>query len=1121
MAGGGPPVLRFDHLDRDDGLSQVSVVGAVQDRQGFVWIATQDGLNRFDGETIEVFVNDPDDPASLGDNLLGGLMLDSRGSLWLPGFAPGVLSRYDTYTERFETLRHDPDDPATLLNASINQLLEDGQGHVWAGTGGGGVQRIDPDSLEVTRLPPDPTVPGALGTGVINSLAIDAEGRLWVATPGGLHRTTTPLDAEDVRFRRYPSTVYTGQADSPLVEGFEGPGHGQINGIFADSRGNVWIGTAVGLARHRDDDRFDLWRHRPGDPGSFPPATGAFGFIEQPGDGGERPPRLWISTGVGVVRLALEAPEPLGERPLVTYAGARHRPALLPQAGISAAFVDHEGVLWIGTQGGGLLRYHAEDDVFDAYQHDPLDPKSLASDLVLNLSQSRDGTLWVGTSGKGIDRYSPPKHKFTLVRQRPGESDGLTNGMIFSLHVDSRGTLWVGTQEGGLHRYDHHHRRVVERYAFFPDDPDRNLGTHWVRALLEDSQGRFWVGTAGAGLVLLDRDAGRVAASWRQGTAPGLSNDFVLDLFEDSRGILWVSTAFGWNAFDPETETFTTWGPGNTPAELPNPFVRLTFEDREERLWVGTAGGLAHFDRDSGRFEVFRHDPSDPHSLGNDNVQDIYQDDAGQLWIATYGGGLNRFDPAAGRFEVFTRRDGLPSDVVYGMLPDHEGQLWLSTNYGLTRFDPASHSFDCYTADDGLQDNEFNGRAFFRAPDGELFFGGVGGFNRFYPERLERSSHVPPVVLTAFYRLDRRQRFDKALDQLDSVTVTHRDNLVAFEFATLDYALPEKTRYRYRLEGFDDDWIDAGNRRRAAYTNLDGGHYVFHVQGASGDGVWNEEGARLTLIVIPPPWKTWWAYLLYSLAGVGAILASARYYRREIENRRRRRELDHARRIQLSLLPEAPPDTGRHEIAVYMRTATEVGGDYYDFFPQGDGSLYAVAGDATGHGLSAGMMVSMTKSALKALPVEAPDALLSNLNQVVRAVNPERLNMALAVAHLGDGEIAYSSAAMPPAVIYRAAERKAEELLLPGLPLGGLARSRYQLRRFHQAPGDVLVMASDGLVDRLCADGCDGYAIIARTVEDNGHHGAHHILSALLDLGGTGDATELEDDVTILVIRRL
>lgn len=1095
----------------------------VQDRQGFLWIATQDGLNRFDGERIEVYVHDPDDANSPADNLLLGLYLDRGDRLWLLGLTPGVLSHYDTLRERFEPLYHDPDDPATLLNSTINQVGEDSHGRLWAGTAGAGLQRIDPVTGRVTRILPDPDDPAALAHGNINSLVFDTHGQLWVSTPAGLHRSTTPLDAERPRFHRYPSTLPPVEG-SGFVAGFEGPGHAQVNGLLADSTGTLWVATAGGMARLRDDDRFDLWRNRPGDPRSLP-APGVFGFVEDLGNGSGGPRRLWISTGAGLVRIDLtERPEDGKPLPLAHYDGARHRPGMLRRAGINAALVDHEGVLWIGTQGAGLLRYHAEDDVFDVYTNDPLDPRSLASDLIQVLFESRSGILWVGTPGHGVDRYSRPKHKFGLVRQRPGEPDGLADDMVFALHVDTRGTLWVGTQEGGLHRFDRHRRRVVERYALFPDQPARDLGGDWVRAVHEDSKGRFWVGTAGAGLALLDRDAGRVVKRWSQAAGADLSNDFIIDLFEDSRGMLWIATGFGWNGFDPETETITTYGvTGDVgiPGTLPVPFIRGTFEDRGGALWVATTGGLARFDRESEHFEVFRHDPADPTSLGNDNVQDVYQDEAGQLWIATYGGGLDRFDPATGRFEVFTRRDGLPSDVVYGVVPDNQGDLWLSTNYGLARFDPKQRGFECFTADDGLQDNEFNGRAFFRTAAGELFFGGVGGFNHFFPERLQRSAYVPPVVLTAFYRLDQRQHFDRALDQVEAVTVTHRDNLIAFEFAALDFALNEKTRYRYRLDGFDHDWIEAGNRRRAAYTNLDGDTYTFRVQGASGDGVWNREGASLKLIVIPPPWKTWWAYWLYSLAGVLAVLASAGYYRRELENRRRQRELDHARRIQLSLLPEAPPDTGRHEIAVYMRTATEVGGDYYDFFPQADGSLYAVAGDATGHGLSAGMMVSMTKSALKALPVESPENLLGKLNQVVRAVNPERLNMALAVAHLRDDEIAYSSAAMPPAVLYRAAEGRAEELLLPGLPLGGLAHSQYLLRRFEQAPGDVLVMASDGLLDRLCADGSDGYAIIARTVEENGQRNAHHILSALLELGGTADASELEDDVTVVVIRRL
>ena len=1123
VTAGGAPTIRFDHLDRSHGLSQVSVTDMVQDPRGFLWIATQDGLNRYDGLEIEVFVHDPDDPNSLADNLLTGLVQDTEDRLWILCQAPGLLTRYDPVTERFERFTHDPDDAGSLLPFGINNraVLDDGQGHLWLGTVGGGLQRLDKATGRVTRLLPDPLDVTALTTGFVTGLAVDGDGVLWVGTGGGLHRLDPPLDTPHPRFRRLP-------ASPPDAAGvtLEGPGHGTINSLLVDSEGVLWVSTPGGLARRRADGRFDHFGHRPDDPGSLPSAA-VLGLLDgrrATADGGTQG-SLWIATAVGMARFRPDTDD------FVSYLGTRHQPGAFARAGINDALVDRDGTLWIATQGLGLLRHDRHSDTFDAYTNDPLDPHSLASDLIGRLFESRSGILWVATGGRGIDRYSRPKHKFELVTQRAGDPEGLTDSMVFALREDSRGDLWVGTQEGGLHRFDGESRALADHYTLTPDDPDRDLGVGWVRTLFEDSEERFWVGTAGAGLLRLDRETGRIVERHRNnpGDPTSLTNDVVLHVFEDSRGRFFVSTAFGWNRFELATDdrpaVFARWFPRlGDPTALPGAFVRRTFEDRGGNLWVATGTGLGRYDEERNVFNTFRHDPRDPESLSHDTIQDLYQEVNGDLWIATYGGGLNRLpigdDPDADRFEVFTRKDGLPSDVIYGVVPDGEGHLWLSTNYGLSRFDPVARTFENFTADDGLQSNEFNGQAFFRSPSGELFFGGTGGFNRFRPDRIRRSSAVPPVVLTSFHRLDRPVRFDRALDQLDEVTVTHRDNLIAFEYAALDFALPEKTRYRYRLEGFDHDWIEAGSRRRAAYTNLDGGTYSFHVQGASGDGVWNTEGARLQLVVVPPPWKTWWAYLGYTFLALLAVFATVRHLQREAEHRRRSRELEHARRIQLSLLPESPPTMRGYDIAVFMRTATEVGGDYYDFFPQGDGSLYAVTGDATGHGLSAGMMVSMTKSALKALDVEAPDQLLTRLNRVVRAVNPERLNMALAVAHLRDGEVAYSSAAMPPAYVYRAKTGRVDEVLVPGLPLGGLDQSEYRLQVFEQQPGDVLVMASDGLIDRLCDRGLDGYALLAETVAEQGQQPAPQILTAVLALGETADAAEVEDDVTVLVVKR-
>ena len=321
------------------------------------------------------------------------------------------------------------------------------------------------------------------------------------------------------------------------------------------------------------------------------------------------------------------------------------------------------------------------------------------------------------------------------------------------------------------------------------------------------------------------------------------------------------------------------------------------YEDRAGTLWIGTdGGGLERFEPESGRFAHVRHDPEDPTSLSSDHAWAILEDQEGDLWIATQGGGLNRWRAAnrsIGRaiFERYTKSDGLLSDLVYGLLADDEGRLWLSTNRGLTRFDPRANSYRHYDEGHGLQSNEFNWGAELRTRDGEMLFGGVNGFNVFHPGRVQENAHVPQVALTELLKFNRPVDLGAPLSELRDIELSHRDWVVAFEFAALDYTAPEQNRYLHKLEGFDPDWVDSGRLRRATYTNLEPGNYTFHVKASNNDGVWNEEGVKLKIRALPPPWKTRWAYAAYTLAAAGVLLL---FYRGQAGKRERAAELARA-----------------------------------------------------------------------------------------------------------------------------------------------------------------------------------------------------------------------------------
>lgn len=1110
--------LRFDTVGRSEGLSQVSILAVLQDRRGFLWLGTQDGLNRYDGYGMTVFRHDPDDPASLSESWVNGLYEDRDGALWIVTRQPGVLNRFDPVTERFTRYLHDPEDPATLAPSPVNPsaLWDDGEGTLWIGTLGAGLLKLDRATGRVTRLPSgsrgEEEIPGRFVSALVESRA----GELWIGTfDAGLARRRPALPGSGERFEVF-------RHDPEAADGLS---HDRVVSITEDRAGNLWIGTGAGLDRFdRATGRFQGFRCTY----ALVPSSAALPRPVQE----DRRGRLWLVSEAGVGRLDPAAG---------TVVDYRHDPDVphgLGRGPVRALQVDRRGDVWVGTEGGGLSLYQPERDGFRVVRHRPGDRYGLSSDLVTTIFEDRSGLLWIGTTEGGLSKYGIQSNRFTHHASNPFDPQGLADDMVWALLEDRGGRLWVGTLNGGLHRLGPDREAVQTRFGRMPGTL-RDLGSDHVRSVLEDRRGRIWVGTFGAGLARLDPEGDRVEARFTHvpGGGSSLSSDSVYDLFEDRRGALWVGTVRGWNRLDPDTGVVTRFlhDPGD-PTSLPGDAVRTTYEGRDGTLWVGTEQGLGRFDPETGTFRTYRRDLRDPHGLGSDIVLDVHQDDAGFLWLATYGGGLERLDPETGRCRHFTTRDGLPNDSVYSVLPDGEGHYWLSTNDGLARFDPVRESFRVYGVEDGLQDVEFNAGAFFQSPRGELFFGGTNGFNTFVSDDLPTNRHVPPVVLTRFRIFGgtgTREILGGALTAAGGITLSHEDRYVSFEFAALDFARPERNGYAYRLEGFDPGWIDSRTRRRADYTNLPPGRYVFRVKGSNGDGVWNEEGAALRVVVVPPPWRRWWAYALYGVAVLGMVSGYARFrtltHRRELEqervaaeNRRKTEELEEARRLQLAMLPERPPVHPALAISATMRTATEVGGDFYDFYPQEDGSLYVVTGDATGHGLSAGMMVAMVKSALKALEARPPDRALARLDGVLRAVHPEHMQMALSLAHVTDSHVALASAGMPPAFLHRSATGEVEEILLPALPLGSGIAGRYRQRELDLAPGDTLLLVSDGLPELLDpADRPLGYDAIPSCLAAHADRPPEEVVGALLELGDRwARGRPQEDDVTLVVIRR-
>jgi len=584
---------------------------------------------------------------------------------------------------------------------------------------------------------------------------------------------------------------------------------------------------------------------------------------------------------------------------------------------IGSIIEDAEGILWLGTAGAGLIAYDPETGRFKIFKSDPTHPRTLSDDWILAQYMDRAGNLWIGTRN-GLNKLQILQKKITHIKKISDDPQSLIDNNVNAIYEDRQRRLWVGTA-GGLSVFDAQ-SKLIANYKNDPKDTT-SLSLNFVQIVGEDKHGDIWIGTFGGGLNKLVPSASsgqnlseaagfnresRTFTRFREvpGDTTSLTQNFVTTIYEDRAGDLWIGTLGGLNKLIPSTNSirlgsglvlspaerfdhsrqrFTRYkSNAKNPRALNHNGITCVLEDRSRRLWIGTyGGGLNLLNRATGEFMHYTSDRANPNSLSDNIVYCLSEDANGALWIGT-NGGLNRFNPATELFTHYLEKDGLPNNAVLGILSDTDGKLWISTNNGLCKFDdllPAGQKFVNFDArKDGLQANEFNQSAFHQNQNGELFFGGPNGFNRFYPEDLKPKTSAPAIAITAFNKFNKPAALDTAIAETAGIELSYRDSFFSLDFAALDFTLPEKNEYAYKLEGFNDDWIYCGNQHTATFTNLNPGSYLFKVKGANSDGVWNEIPPRGTLRVTITPlyWQTWWFRLT---VGGGILLLAYVFFR--------------------------------------------------------------------------------------------------------------------------------------------------------------------------------------------------------------------------------------------------
>ncbi|MFQ6609813.1 MAG: two-component regulator propeller domain-containing protein [Fidelibacterota bacterium] len=798
------PSLTFNHLTVDNGLSQNSVNCILEDRNGFIWFGTKDGLNRYDGYDFKIYKHISSDKTSISDNFIMSLFEDESGNLWV-GTENGGLNRYDPYTETFHHYFNDPDDPASLGSNEVWSIDSDQSGNLWIGTKRG-LSRLNTNTGMFTNYRSSPETAG-LSDNHIRTVVLYDEDHILLGTDLGRINIFNPGTEE---FLIYPFPV----------EGIDVNAHNPIQDLLVDSHGSIWVCTGNGVSL------FDL-------------QSGKFQYYQlfSPGDGNQAltiqedgTGYLWVgNSGGGLARLNLKSGGSM------YFHADPNNPYSLNDSGVRHLYIDSNDLLWVGYKGAGVSFTNSNSD-FRYYTHIPSDPNSLSSYSLRGIFESADGSLWIG-SYSGLD-YIDPSRK-TVINYQPDLTNlkSLRNKNVYSIIEDYLGFLWVGTEGGGLHRFD----RKTQTFHHFGSDPDDPYST---------------------------------------------SDPFIYVLFIDKQDNLWIGTENGLNRFDRASGTFQKimHDPENSNSLIGNT-IRAITEDPYGNIWIGTNSGISQYFVHQGKFRNFTQ-LSDTIPLSVDRIKSLKFDDNGILWVGTDGGGLNRLDPIHNT--LYQISQGLPNDVIYGILDDHAGNLWLSTNNGLVRFE-VPHTFPVenvhnlvrtFRVADGVQGKEFNTGSYFQSTSGEMFFGGINGLTAFYPHEIEESSRRVPMVITNLKIFNNTVHVGeeingniillKNINETDHLALSYREYQFTFEFAAIDILSSKDVMYSYLLEGFDENPIvTTAQNRIATFTNVPAGNYRFRLKAYDLTKNLESEERIIAVKITPPLWKTWWAYSLYFLFFLG------------------------------------------------------------------------------------------------------------------------------------------------------------------------------------------------------------------------------------------------------------
>ncbi|MCF8716224.1 response regulator [Joostella atrarenae] len=824
----------FDHITTAEGLSQNDVNSIYQDVYGYMWFGTHDGLDKYDGYDFHVFKPDPNNDTSINSNLIFSIVGDTVGNLWI-GTTGNGLTYLERDTGKFINFEHQEGNNKSISNNYVSRVLLDSKNRLWVGTNEG---------INMLKLH--------------DSIA---------------KSTFLRYNLED-KFTGFDKEVNT------------------IGEIYEDNMGDIWVGATYGLYKlSRDNNGEAYFKHMNGY-FNLPEVNNS--SIAQDYNG-----NLYVGTSLGLYFIDVHDKRPQAE--------------LIYDGYYNELIIDQQNNIWGGTNNGLLLfeNKNGTPKFVDRFVYNPRSNFSITKNIVKSLFIDDTGIIWVGTNGGGVNKLDPNRKKFDHVKKTV-DPQSLSYDKIRSMYEDSNGTMWIGTEGGGLNMQLKSEGSLGQvKFKKFPS-------VHKAFVISEVdylNRKELWIGAEGSpSLYRLNMNL----------TRPVQDKDFipiteleksVFSIKQDSDENIWLGTYSGGIYRYKLNTDKTAYQIDNFHHEklnlnsLSNDIIRDILEDNEGNLWFATGNGLSFISyeersKKTPNFKNYKNLKGAATSLSHNYVLSLFQDSKNNIWVGTFGGGLNKLvrneKTNKVHFQVYTEANGLPNNVIKAILEDDKGDLWISTNQGLSMFNVESETFTNYDVNDGLQSNEFQELAYLKKDNGQLLFGGVNGYNSFYPSTIENNKIPSKTVITEFLinnnpievgkEVDDRVILNHAIENTDKIELAYNQNSFSFEFSALHYAAPQKNKFQYKLEGFDENWMKTdASKRFATYTNLEPGDYKLKVKSSNNDGLWDPTPSVLSIHIIPPFWKTELAYCTYILLIILILVLSWRY---TIKNATKKHQLE-------------------------------------------------------------------------------------------------------------------------------------------------------------------------------------------------------------------------------------